>query len=631
MGNKMFNIVALVAMAALLCSALPNDTKAQETQEQISIKRIKENYIRHSNSRKLSSTINLSKVKDRQIIIKTKEINKILSKISGIKLLQSHEILISKDIYIIRVPEWLNYSGVLKALKKNPIIDTVEPNYLQERTVKAKPLLEPNDKFYKDQWYLNKIGVQAIWPFIKPNSKPVTVAVLDTGVDTTHPDLKGQLVNGYDIPRHTTKQTDKNGHGTAVAGTIAAKMNNKIGIVGVNPYAKILPIKIGGEEIADADSIAGIYYAIKHHADIINLSYGGPESSETEFDAILSAAQHGITVVAASGNEYGEAVEYPAAYPTVISVGSVNSKNKVSDFSNVGPQLDLVAPGEKIKILALKNKYDIEDGTSFSTPIVSGLASIIKSIKPEMTPSKIEYILEKGATPLAKSPNIWSPTGGYGAVKAANPLTIKLPDLKDDVGNERSKAKTIALNKSYTNKYDLPLDSDWYKLKVTKNMTLKAELSGVTNMDGVVWVDKYSKGKVTKEEMHNKGKLGGKESFIFKVTPGTYYFEILEGNNHWSTKPYHFIVKKVDVTPPAPPKVNSFNSKDRKLTGKAEKGANLVLKNGSKIIAKGKVTSKSTFSLSLKAQKAGTKLYLTATDAAGNKSKATKIIVKKAK
>ncbi|MGE6257308.1 S8 family serine peptidase [Heyndrickxia sporothermodurans] len=624
MGKKLFKLIAAVAVAFVFCSTLPSMAKAMEKE---SFNRIQANYIQQKNSRAVSSTIQLSKVKDRQIIIKTKALEELLAKKMGIKLVQSHPVLKSKDLYIIRVPEKLNYSSVLKSIKMLPFILSAEPNYLQER----KDIISPNDKFFKDQWYLKTIRVQPIWPLIPPDAKPVVVAVLDTGVDKYHPDLEGQVLEGYDVPRHSHKVSDRDGHGTAVAGTIAAKMNNKEGIVGVNPFAKILPIRIGGEDISDADSIAGIYYAIKQKADIINLSYGGPEHSEAEFDAILSAAEHGIMVVAASGNEYGDPVDYPAAYPTVISVGSTNKKNILSEFSNYGPQLDLVAPGERIKILALKKQYDTEDGTSFSTPIVSGLASLIKSMSPNLSANKIEYLLENGANHLAKSPSIWNSKVGYGLAQAINPLTAKLPNLSNDVSNERKNAKVIALNKAYKNKYDLPLDSDWYKLNVNKKMRIKVELSGVPNMDGVIWMDKYSKGKVILEKVFNKGKLGEKESFTYDVTPGTYYFEILENNNHWSTKEYSFKVKKLDTTPPAVPKVNPFYTKDKTMKGKAEKGALLLLKKGTKTIAKGKASSKAVFKLPVPTQAAGTVLFLTATDAAGNTSKPVKIIVKKQK
>lgn len=624
MEKKIIKFIASLAVAAFLSSTLPNLANAME---QESFNRIKTNYLQQKNRKVMSSASNLANVKDRQIIIKTKAIKALIAKNLGITLVNSHSILKSKDLYIIKVPERLNYFSVLKKLKMLPFIQSAEPNYLQKR----KGISIPNDTYFKEQWYLKNIGVQSIWPLIKPDAKPVVVAVLDTGVDKYHPDLVGQVMRGYDVPRHNHNPSDRDGHGTAVAGTIAAKMNNKSGIVGVNPFAKILPIRIGGEDISDADSIAGIYYAIKQKVDIINLSYGGPEGSEAEFDAIISAAEHGIIVVAASGNEYGAPVDYPAAYPTVISVGSTNNQNQVSYFSNYGPQLDLVAPGENIKLLALRKQYSREDGTSFSTPIVSGVASLIKSISPDLSSNMVEYLLESSTTPLGKSPNLWNSKSGYGLVKAINPLKAKLPNLKDDVGNERGKAKVISLNHTYKNKYDIPLDSDWYMLKVLKNMKIKVDLSGVPNMDGVVWIDKFAKGKVITEKVFDKGKLGAKESFTYNVTPGTYYFEILEGNNHWSTKPYSFKVTKLDTTPPAAPKVNPIDSNDKKVTGSAEKGSMLFLKKGSQVIAKGKASSKATFSLPVKVQKAGTILYLTATDSAGNTSKATKIVVKKAK
>ncbi|MGE8203659.1 S8 family serine peptidase [Heyndrickxia sp. NPDC080065] len=626
MRKKLFKIVTALAMTAIIINLVPGLANAQE-----SLERFKKSYSTTSKGSRVFSSINLSKVKDRQIIIRTKASKKTLTDVFGIKFLSTHSILESKDLFIVRVPEKFNYSTVLMKLKESPFIISAEPNYLQER----KDIRIPNDEFYKEQWYLKKIGVTSIWQQIDPLAKPVVVAVLDTGVDKNHPDLEGQVLEGYNIPNHNHKTNDQDGHGTAVAGTIAAKMNNKIGIVGVNPFAKILPVRIGDEDISDADSIAGIYYAIKHKADIINLSYGGPEYNEEEHKAVLTAAAHGILVVAASGNGndfgIGGPVDYPAAYPTVLSVGSTNKKNIVSRFSNYGPQLDLVAPGESIKTLALNKKYDVEDGTSFSAPIVSGVASLLKAAYPDMPANVIEYLLEKGATRLNSNSILWTMKSGYGMVNALNAFKVAMPNLTNAAGKTRETAKSIALNKSYSDKYDLPLDSDWYKLKVTKKMKIKVVLSAVSNMDGVIWMDKYSNGKVIMEKPYNTGKLGKKLSYTYNVTPGTYYFEILEANNHWSTKPYNFKVTEVDTTPPSAPKVNRFTNKDTKLTGNAEKGAKLILKKGKTVIKTGIATSKSTFSIPVKPQKAGTVLYITATDAAGNQSKATKIIVVKEK
>lgn len=625
MGKKLFKTISSVAALIVVANMLPSFAKAEDNFD-----RLKSTFEQtREKSRTFSSAVNIANVKDRQIIIKTKAKISLITQKFGLSLEDNHSILASEDLYIVKVPETLNFSKVLQQLNNSSLILSAEPNYLQEQEDRGIS----NVTGSTSQWHLNKVGAPSIWPLINPNDKKVVVAVLDSGVDANHSDLAGQLLPGYNVLNRTNNSTDFIGHGTGVAGTIAANGNASIG---VNPYAKILPIKVGEKQIAVSDSIAGIYYAIKKGADIMNLSYGSPSYSELEFEAILNAAKYGITVVAASGN--GDAsgkglpkITYPAAYPTVISVGATNQKNTVSSFSNYGSVLDLVAPGENIVTIGLNNQHYYWNGTSFAAPIVSGLASLIKSVAPDMPPNGIEYLLEKGATNLAKKPYIWSSKAGYGIVNGVKTFQTDLPNLKSDIGDTRSKAKAIALNKKYTNKYDLPLDSDWYKLTVKKNMKVKVELSGAPYMDGIIWFDQYSKGKVITEKLYNNGKLGKGESFTRSLKPGTYYFQVMEINNHWSTTPYSFKVTQLDTTPPSPPKVNTFDNKDKRLTGKAEKGAKLTLKKANKTIATGKVTSKSTFSIPVKPQKAGTVLYLTATDAAGNKSKATKIVVKKAK
>lgn len=620
MGKKLFKTIASVAAAAVISSAIPSFANAEENFD-----RIKQTYDQtQKNARTLSATFNLANVFDRQIMIKTKTAKSVLSKKFGLSFVENTSSLIGEDLYIARVPEKLNYVSTLNKIKGSSFIEIAEPNYIQDKVSGI-----PNDEYYPVQWHLPKIGAPSIWPLIQ-NKKQVTVAVLDSGVDTSHPDLAGQLLPGYNVQTGSSDVTDTVGHGTAVAGTIAAKMNNGIGTVGVNPYAKILPIKVGGQKIAVSDSIKGINYAISKGAKVINMSYGGSSYSELEFDALLRAASKGITVIAATGND-GGTVNYPAAYPTVLSVGSTNEKNQVSSFSSRGTLLDVVAPGENIGTLRLNNQYGAAVGTSFAAPIVSGMASYILSVSPNMPPVGVEYLLEKGATNLASKPNIWSTKAGYGLVNGIRTFNTDLPNLKGDIGNTRSKAKAISVNKKYTNKFDIPLDSDWYKLKVTKTMKVKVDLSAVRNIDGLIWFDKYSSGKTSMETLYNKGKLGKAESFTRTLKPGTYYFQVMEFNNHWSPQAYSFKVTKLDTTPPAAPKVKSITTKSTKLTGKAEKGAKLTLKKGSKVIAKGKASSKSTFSIKIPKQKKGTILYLTATDAAGNKSKATKIVVKKAK
>ncbi|WP_243292255.1 S8 family peptidase [Bacillus sp. FJAT-47783] len=224
--------------------------------------------------------------------------------------------------------------------------------------------------------------------------KRVVIAVLDTGCDIHHPDLKGQIIGGRnfttDDNRDPKRVTDYNGHGTHVAGTIAAKENNR-GVIGVAPEAKLLILKVLGTDPNNSKSATGryewiinaIHYAIKQKVDIISMSLGGPSHHPGLHDAIKKAVNENILVVCAAGNE-GDGNEqtneftYPGAYNEVISVGAVSARREASLFTNSNNEVDLVAPGEKIRSTIPDGKYASLSGTSMATPHVSGALALLK-------------------------------------------------------------------------------------------------------------------------------------------------------------------------------------------------------------------------------------------------------------
>jgi subtilisin family serine protease len=232
------------------------------------------------------------------------------------------------------------------------------------------------------QWGLSRLQAEDLWQ--RSTGAGITVAVLDTGVKGSHPDLSGRVAKGFDaITNKPGARSDKNGHGTFIAGIIAGKSNGG-GIVGMAPNARILPVKVldsGG--VGDSDDIAqGIIWAVDNGADVINMSFGADSANRVEAEAIDYARGAGVTLVAAAGNEGIKQVMYPAGYPEVLGVGATDFNNKVASFSNRGPHVDVVAPGQGILSSFAKSPYTWTSGTSMSTAYVSGIAALAMSYSP---------------------------------------------------------------------------------------------------------------------------------------------------------------------------------------------------------------------------------------------------------
>jgi major intracellular serine protease len=253
------------------------------------------------------------------------------------------------------------------------------------------------------------IGAPSFW---KKGYKgqDVVVAVLDTGCQTDHPDLQGRIIDGYnftdDYNANALNYYDNNGHGTHVAGTIAANANGK-GISGVAPESKLLVCKVlNGEGSGYYDwIIQGIQFAINwrgpngERVRVINMSLGGPEDVREMHDAIIEAVLNDILVVVAAGNEGDDSedtfeIAYPSSYNEVIEIGAVDFNKELAYFSNNNTELDCVAPGVDIKSTYIGSTYAVLDGTSMATPHVSGALALIinyteKEFRRELTESEL--------------------------------------------------------------------------------------------------------------------------------------------------------------------------------------------------------------------------------------------------
>ncbi|MCW5849815.1 MAG: S8 family serine peptidase [Anaerolineae bacterium] len=288
----------------------------------------------------------------------------------------------------------------------------------------------PNDPLFDSQWALARLGIPSAWDVTRGDPS-IIVAVLDTGVDAAHNDLRGQLVPGWDFVRRTQQPDDDNGHGTHVTGIVAAAADNGLGISGVAPGARVMPVKVvTGAGIGSHYTIAqGIEYAVRNHARIINLSLGGYEPSDTLRRAIDYAWDSGALVVAAGGNENTSSPIYPAAWPNVVGVGATNIDDTRAPFSNFGDDVTLVAPGVAILSTIPGNQYEAWPGTSMATPLVSGVAALLWSRYPMLTNVEVRNLLLSTSDkigPLPYDSAGRNPEYGYGLVNAARAVGLSI-------------------------------------------------------------------------------------------------------------------------------------------------------------------------------------------------------------
>ncbi|BCY13926.1 S8 family peptidase [Actinoplanes sp. L3-i22] len=283
------------------------------------------------------------------------------------------------------------------------------------------------DTYRARQWDLTTMNVPAAWQ--TSTGAGVTVAVIDTGVDASHPDLAGQVLSGFDAITDTAGGgTDPNGHGTHVAGTVAALTGNGIGIAAIAPDVKILPIRALGKDGSGnmSDTAQGIVWAADHGADVINMSLGSSGQSSAVTSAITYARGKGVVVVAAAGNERagGSPVSYPGADPGVIAVAATDSGDAVASYSNAGTYVDVAAPGSGIlstyPTALAASGYATMNGTSMASPHVAAAAALLLGARPDLTPDQVESALETSAVDLgtAGKDNDY----GYGRIDATAAL-----------------------------------------------------------------------------------------------------------------------------------------------------------------------------------------------------------------
>jgi len=277
-------------------------------------------------------------------------------------------------------------------LRQDPNVEFAEVDRLMPAAATV------NDPSYGSEWHLQRIHAPAAWDHTMGSG--VVIAILDTGIDATHPDLAAQIVPGWNFYDNNADTSDVANHGTAVAGAAAAATNNGVGIAGVAGSAKLMPVRIASPSSYAYWSTAaqGIVYAADHGARVVNLSYEGAVGSAS----VLAAAQYlrskGGVLIVAAGNT--GAVDRTASTDLMLVVSATDESDQLASFSTYGDFVSLAAPGNNILSTLRGGNYVYWWGTSFATPIVAGAAALVLGQRPEFTPAQVEALLKATAIDL---------------------------------------------------------------------------------------------------------------------------------------------------------------------------------------------------------------------------------------
>lgn len=318
-------------------------------------------------------------------------------------------------VYRIEFSKIHAVQNLIRVIEKDETVDYVERVPYLQKTV--------NDPSYNSstQWNLFQVNAAAAWN-ISTGSSTIKVAIVDDAVQRNHPDLQPSIwinpneipnngidddgngyvddVSGWDAADQNNNPNPPNNnfdHGTHVAGIAGAATNNGIGMASIGHNLKLIPVKATNSATAVTHGYEGVIYAVAAGADVINMSWGGSGASQTAQNIIAHASNQGIVLVAAAGNDNVSSVFYPAGFSQVIAVASTTFGDSKSGFSNFGSWIDISAPGSAIYSTVPGNGYQVKQGTSMASPMVAGLAGLMLSLNPGLSPNDIKTCLLSSA------------------------------------------------------------------------------------------------------------------------------------------------------------------------------------------------------------------------------------------
>jgi hypothetical protein len=362
--------------------------------------------------------------------------------------------------------------NTMNKIKNISTVKNVEFNF------KMQAFLVPNDSYYLDQWALNNTGqavssgggnvgtpgcdvdAERAWNITTGNPN-VVIAILDTGIDLDHPDLASELVAGYDFVNNDTNANDGNMHGTACGSIAAGTSNNGTGVAGVCWGCSLMPVKVLSDQgFGDfGDIVNGVIWASDNGANVISMSLGGGGFNSSFDNAVTYAHNNGTIVIAASGNDNGS-ISYPAAYEDCVSVGAMSPCNERKSpsscdgenfwGSNYGNGLDFVAPGVRIHSATIGGYTTTFNGTSSACPHAAGVAGLIYSMAPELSPDDVRAAMH--ATSVDIGVNGYDTQTGWGRINAFNAVSlfsaqpdaqVNIDDITVEAGSNQMVFETI--------------------------------------------------------------------------------------------------------------------------------------------------------------------------------------------
>ena len=409
-------------------------------------------------------------------------------------------------------------------IEQSAAIDYIQVNQ------RYKAANAPDDPLLSNQKYLQQIHMEQAWD-VETENTALTIAIIDTGVDLKHRDLMDHLVPGVNLINSAKSPQDDNGHGTSVAGVIAAVANNDTGVAGILWKARIMPIKaLEADGTGDEASLGeGITYAVSHGAKIVVLSLGLNKFSPFMQSIVKNAEDQGVLVIAAAGNE-GNSVKYPAAYSTVLAVGGVDGDNIVVGSSNFGPELDIVAPW-RVFTTANGGGYEYRDGTSLAAPQVAAVCALVWKKYPQMKPYQLRNLIRQTAEDLG-SPG-WDSHYGYGLLRADLALKEIPKEDRFEPNDESKSAKSLPLNKVNDGTLNSNKDFDWYILDASYDGKVQLNITHDFKQ-GKLELHHYS--KLNQAPVIFKDKLA--EGISLSVTKGINYIKLqFSQSDRLQTKP----------------------------------------------------------------------------------------------